>query len=71
MTPADRPAAAACIALPGMLLDTLSLSFFGSAFPNLHALSASADALFGAWLLWVYGLILLTGVLPLRLKRAA
>lgn len=61
---AERPAAAAFVAIPGMFLDILSLSFFETAFPNLAALPASADALFGAWLLWAYGLILLTGFVP-------
>lgn len=68
---AERPAAAALVVLPGMLLDVLSLFFFGTSFPNLSVLSASADALFGAWLLWAYGLILLSGFFPRRTPRTA
>lgn len=60
----DRPAAAVCIALPGMLIDVFALAFFGTLFPNLSALSDASDALFGAWLLWAYGLILVTGIFP-------
>ena len=68
---AQRPAVAAAVVLPGMLLDVLSLVFFGTAFPNLSALSASSDALFGAWLLWAYGLILFSGFFPRRAPRTA
>lgn len=67
----ERPAAATLIALPGILLDVLSLSFFGSVFPNLAALSASTDALFGAWVLLAHGLILLSGFFPRSSVRTA
>lgn len=60
----QRSVAAVCIALPGMLLDVLSLSFFSFTFPNLSDLSAGA--LFGAWLLWAYSLILSSGFLRRR-----
>lgn len=68
---AELPVAATCIALPGMVLDVVSLSFFGAAFPNLAALPGSAGALFGAWMLWAYALILLSGLLPLHSRRGS
>lgn len=70
LTAAERPAAAACVVLPGILLDVFSLLAFGSVFPRLSSTSASADAVFAAWILWAYGLILLTGFFPQRLPRA-
>jgi uncharacterized protein DUF5367 len=57
----QRPAAAARIALPGMFLDTLAVVCLASVFPNLPP---PAGASFAAWLLWAYGLILLTGLVP-------
>lgn len=65
----DRPPAAICVALPGMLLDVLGLAFFETIFPNLSALSGSTDGVFGAWLLWAYGLILITGIFPRHSER--
>ncbi|MDN4492720.1 DUF5367 family protein [Ureibacillus aquaedulcis] len=52
------------IALPGMLLDTLSIIYFEKLFPNLHI-----DSLpfFASWLLWAYSLILISGF-PKRSK---
>lgn len=67
--PSERLTAAVCIALPGMLLDVLSFSFFAAAFPNLSEISAGA--LFGAWVLWAYGLILISGLFPRQYPRAA
>ena len=52
-----------------MLLDVLSLSFFETIFPNPFVLSASATAVFGAWLLWAYSLILVTGLSPNSLYK--
>lgn len=71
IVPTERPVAAICIALPGMIVDVVSLSFFGALFPNLYALPGSAGALFGAWMLWAYALILLSGLVPLSSRRAA
>ncbi|NJK27355.1 MAG: DUF5367 domain-containing protein [Coleofasciculaceae cyanobacterium SM2_3_26] len=51
--------AAICLALPGMLLDAVATYFFASLFPNL---SPNAVSAFGAWLLWGYALILVTGL---------
>lgn len=69
LTDTGRPAAAVCVALPGMLLDVLGLAFFEMIFPNFASLSTSSDAVFGAWLLWAYGLILITGIFPRHSER--
>ena len=68
---AERPIAAISVVLPGMLLDVLSLFFVEAAFSNLSMVSTSADALFGAWLLWAYGLILSSGFFPRHTARTA
>ncbi|RBP95427.1 hypothetical protein DFO70_103470 [Cytobacillus firmus] len=54
----ERLKAAVQIALPGMLLDILSIIYFAKVFPNLTDVSLP---LFASWLLWAYSLILLTG----------
>lgn len=56
----DRQAAAALIALPGMLLDVLAVLSFAALFPNL----GDSGRYVAGWLLWVYGLVLLTGFVP-------
>jgi hypothetical protein len=56
----DRPTAAILMSLPGVLIDVAILLAFSSVYPNLE----DADGLFGAWLLWAYGLVLITGLLP-------
>ena len=58
-----RLVAVVYVVLAGMLLDIFSLSFFGAVFPNL---SPAAIPYFGAWLLWAYAFILLTGLFPAR-----
>jgi hypothetical protein len=58
---ARRPAAAALIAMPGIAMDAFLMPSFASAFPNLTPQHGPALA---AWLLWAYGLVLLTGFLP-------
>lgn len=68
LTATDRSAVAVYIALPSMLLDVLSLSFFETIFPNLFVLSTLA-AVFGTWLLWAYSLILVTGLFPNSLYK--
>jgi len=52
--------AAVCLALPGMLLDTICIQFFAQVFPNLPV---KADASFGAWLMWAYASVLVFGLL--------
>lgn len=51
--------AAACAVLPGMLLDVLAFAFFGVFYPNMQL---AAAPYFGAFLLWAYVLVLLTGL---------
>lgn len=51
--------AAVQIALPGMLLDILSIIYFAKVFPNL---TNDSLPLFASWLLWAYSLILITGL---------
>ncbi|TDQ36987.1 DUF5367 domain-containing protein [Aureibacillus halotolerans] len=57
--------AAICIALPGMVLDTVVLLSFDSIFVNLDQ---QMDGTFGSWLLFAYSLVLVSGFLPLKLK---
>lgn len=56
----DRPTAAILMALPGLLIDVPVLLLFSTIYPNL----VDAGVLFGAWLLWAYGLVLISGLLP-------
>ena len=42
---------AVCIAAPGMLMDTFTVGFFSSVFPNMNS---SISYIFGAHLLWIY-----------------
>ncbi len=60
VTRADTAKAALGLALPGMLLDIVSLLNFEAFFPNLET---RVSSYFAAWLLWAYSLILLTGAL--------
>lgn len=61
-----RAMAAVCVVLPGMLLDVFALAFFRAVYPNLEF---AAAPVFGAFLLWAYALVLLTGFLPARAGR--
>ncbi len=56
----QRIQASICIALPGMLIDSIVLANFPKVFTNLDP---QADSIFGSWLLWAYALILLTGIM--------
>ncbi|MBD1925718.1 DUF5367 domain-containing protein [Trichocoleus sp. FACHB-90] len=56
--PHQRRDAAICLAIPGMLLDVVTTYFFTQVFPNVLP---AADGAFGAWLLWGYALVLITG----------
>lgn len=58
----QRFQAAALLVLPGMLLDAFVVLFFTSVFPNV---SADADGLFGAWLLWAYSAPLVMAFVPI------
>ena len=55
-----RLEAAILVVLPGILLDTASVLWFSSVFPNLPP---SAAMPFAALLLWAYGIALLAGAL--------
>lgn len=57
--PAARPAAAILLVLPGMLLDVVMVSFFGTFFPNLEQGSVRY---FAGLLLLAYGTVLLVGL---------
>ncbi|CAM4447225.1 DUF5367 family protein [Paenibacillus macerans] len=59
LSPLERLVPAACTALPGMLLDVVSLPFHRFVFPGI---SDSSMPLLAAWLLWAYALIILTGL---------
>jgi len=65
--PHQRSIAAICLAVPSMLLDVPMSFFFSHLFPNLPASTSSA---FGAWLLWGYALMLLTGAIASRADRS-
>lgn len=56
--PDQRRDAAICLAIPGMLLDVVTTYFFALVYPNVLP---SADGAYGAWLLWGYALVLITG----------
>lgn len=61
-----RVVAAVFMVLPGMLLDVVALAFFGVLYPNM---GPEAAPFFGAFLLWAYALVLLTGFFPAQAGR--
>ena len=63
----QRLEAAVCLAIPGMLLDVVTTYFFAQAFPNVLP---TADGAFGAWLLWGYAIVLLTGLITSRSRTS-
>lgn len=58
---ANREAAAAVMSIPGMFLDVLLILFADSVFPLMEQ---GAVVNFGAILLFGYGIVLLTGIIP-------
>ncbi len=64
--PVRRKDAAICLAIPGMLLDALTNYFFPYFFPNLPD---AANGVFGAWLLWGYAIVLITGIFTSQWKK--
>jgi hypothetical protein len=60
--------AAVLVVLPGLLLDTGSVLWFRSVFPNLPE---TAGMPFAALLLWAYAIALLAGVWPRRILSSA
>ncbi|MBW4517022.1 MAG: DUF5367 domain-containing protein [Timaviella obliquedivisa GSE-PSE-MK23-08B] len=61
--PHQRPEAAMYLAIPGMLLDVVTTYLFRQAFPNILS---TANGAFGAWLLWGYAIVLVTGLVTSR-----
>ena len=64
--PRQRQEAAICLAIPGMLLDVVTTYCFAQAFPNVLP---TADGAFGAWLLWGYAIVLVTGLITSRSSK--
>ena len=60
--------AAVLVVLPGMLLDTGSVLWFRSIFPNLPEMAGMP---FAGLLLWAYAVALLAGVWPRRVLSAS
>lgn len=65
--PHQHQEAVICLAIPGMLLDVVTTYFFAQVFPNILP---SADGAFGAWLLWGYAIVLITGLITSRSHRS-
>lgn len=59
----ERSKAALLLALPGMLLDVISVLLFPTVFPNIDP---SANILFAGLMLWGYSSILVTSFLPAK-----
>ncbi|MBC7797715.1 MAG: DUF5367 domain-containing protein [Pyrinomonadaceae bacterium] len=53
------------IAIPGQILDAVTTLYFDIAFPNMPT---STGNQFGAWMLWGYAVIILTGFFPMPRK---
>lgn len=66
LEPVQRKDAAICLVIPGMVLDALTNYFFPYFFPNLPD---GANGIFGAWLLWGYAIVLMTGLLTSQWKK--
>ncbi|MGJ1266778.1 DUF5367 domain-containing protein [Sphingobacterium spiritivorum] len=67
LTGLENVAAGVLLVLPGMLIDTFVIQFFGDIFPNMPASNA---ATFGSWLMWAYTIVLITSIV-IGLGRAA
>jgi len=65
LDPSQQIAAAALLVIPGMVADAFVVLFFAQVFPNV---SPTADGLFGAWLLWAYVVVLITGFVRLPMQ---
>lgn len=55
----DSLKAAVIMVLPGMLLDTICVKFFGEVFPNMQE---SDGKTFGSWLMFAYSIILISAL---------
>jgi hypothetical protein len=63
VTGTTRLQAAIALVLPGMLLDSLAVAWFGTVFPNMVP---GAAKYFGGMLLLAYASVLLSGFIPSR-----
>lgn len=61
LTKETRLQSAVLMALPGMFCDVLCLQYHVFVFPKL---SLEQTVVLGAWILWVYSLVLLLGIIP-------
>lgn len=60
LTGLENVVAGVLLVLPGMLIDTFVIQFFGSIFPNMQESNA---ATFGSWLMWAYTIVLISSVI--------
>ncbi|MFE7087393.1 DUF5367 domain-containing protein [Sphingobacterium spiritivorum] len=60
LTGLENVVAGVLLVLPGMLIDTFVIQFFGDIFPNMPASNA---ATFGSWLMWAYTIVLITSII--------
>ncbi|MDV3751560.1 DUF5367 family protein [Elizabethkingia anophelis] len=60
LTGLENVVAGVLLVLPGMLIDTFVIQFFGSIFPNMPENNA---ATFGSWLMWAYTIVLISSVI--------
>ncbi|MDV3508601.1 hypothetical protein CMU89_16130 [Elizabethkingia anophelis] len=60
LTGLENVVAGVLLVLPGMLIDTFVIQFFGSIFPNMPESNA---ATFGSWLMWAYTIVLISSVI--------
>ncbi|WP_407489631.1 DUF5367 domain-containing protein [Elizabethkingia anophelis] len=67
LTGLENIVAGVLLVLPGMLIDTFVIQFFGDIFPNMPASNA---ATFGSWLMWSYTIVLITSIV-IGLSRTA
>ncbi len=65
--PSQRPLVAIALALPGMLLDILSVTFAATIFPDIPA---AEHGLLAAWLLEAYAVALASAFIPARVPVA-
>jgi hypothetical protein len=52
--------------LPGMLLDTVCIQFFGNLFPNMPETYSKT---FASWLMFAYSIVLIFGLLRKKQKN--
>lgn len=67
LTALENIVAGVLLVLPGMLIDTFVIQFFGDVFPNMPANRATT---FGSWLMWAYTVVLITSLI-IGLRQSA